>query len=67
VWARVPERYDSQRFATQLLEEAGISIAPGSAFGPNGEGFVRISLGMSTERVREAMERLKRFADSFLD
>ncbi|MEJ2732614.1 MAG: LL-diaminopimelate aminotransferase [Anaerolineae bacterium] len=67
VWARVPERYDSQRFATQLLEEAGISVAPGSAFGPNGEGFVRISLGMSTERVREAMERLKRFADSFLD
>jgi LL-diaminopimelate aminotransferase len=67
VWARVPERYGSQGFATQLLEEAGISIAPGNAFGPNGEGFVRISLGMSTERVREAMERLKRFADSFLD
>jgi LL-diaminopimelate aminotransferase len=67
VWARVPERHNSQEFATQLLEEAGISVAPGSAFGPNGEGFVRISLGMSTERVREAMERLKRFARLFLE
>jgi LL-diaminopimelate aminotransferase len=66
VWARIPESYDSERFATQLLEEARISVAPGKAFGPHGEGFVRISLGISTERVREAMERLKRFARLFL-
>ncbi len=67
VWARVPERYDSQEFATLVLEEAGISVAPGSAFGPHGEGFARISLGMNTERVREAMERLKRLAPLFLE
>jgi LL-diaminopimelate aminotransferase len=61
IWAKVPEGYDSGGFATRLLEQAGISITPGSAFGPHGEGYIRISLGMSTERIREAMERLKQF------
>ncbi len=67
VWARIPEGYSSEEFATQLLEEAGISVAPGSAFGPHGEGYIRISVGMSTERIREAMERLKRFAPLLLE
>jgi LL-diaminopimelate aminotransferase len=62
IWAQVPKGYSSVDFTTRLLEEAGISIAPGTAFGAHGEGHVRISLGMSTERVREAMERLKQFA-----
>jgi LL-diaminopimelate aminotransferase len=67
VWAKIPDGYNSEEFATQLLEEAWISVAPGSAFGPHGEGFVRISMGMSTERIREAMGRLKRFARLFLE
>lgn len=58
IWAQVPEGYTSAGFATRLLEEAGVSVAPGSAFGAYGEGYVRISLGMSTERIREAMQRL---------
>jgi LL-diaminopimelate aminotransferase len=62
VWARTPDGYQSVDFATRLLEEAGISITPGTAFGPHGEGYLRISLGMSTGRIREAMERLKSFA-----
>jgi aspartate/methionine/tyrosine aminotransferase len=41
------------------LDEAGVSVAPGSAFGLHGEGYIRISLGMSTERIGEAMQRLK--------
>lgn len=59
VWANTPHGYGSEAFATLLLEEAGVSIAPGTAFGPNGEGYIRISLGQDTERVREAMERIK--------
>lgn len=59
VWAQVPESYTSVEFATLLLEGAGISTAPGSAFGAFGEGYLRISVGMSTDRIREAMERLK--------
>ena len=61
IWARVPEEYSSAEFATRLLEDAGVSVAPGSAFGPHGEGYIRISLGMATERIREAMLRLRRF------
>jgi LL-diaminopimelate aminotransferase len=61
LWATVPEGYTSAEFATRLLEEAGVSISPGSYFGSHGEGYLRISVGMSTNRVREAMERIKRF------
>ena len=60
IWAKVPQGYSSAEFARTLLEDAGISIAAGSAFGAHGEGYVRISLGMCTERIREAMERLRR-------
>ncbi|MFN2183703.1 MAG: LL-diaminopimelate aminotransferase [Anaerolineae bacterium] len=59
IWARVPEGYTSAEFATQVLDESAVSITPGSAFGLHGEGFIRISLGMSTERIVEAMERLR--------
>jgi LL-diaminopimelate aminotransferase len=58
VWARIPDAYNSEAFAERLLLEASISVTPGTAFGPGGEGYVRISLGMGTERIREAMERL---------
>lgn len=61
VWARIPEGETSGTFATRLLEEASVSISPGTAFGDHGEGFVRFSLGQDTGRVREAMERLVRF------
>jgi LL-diaminopimelate aminotransferase len=61
IWAQIPAGYSSVDFATRLLEEAGVSITPGSAFGLHGEGYVRISLGMATDRVREAMQRLEKF------
>ena len=61
LWATVPEGYTSAEFTTRLLEEAGVSLSPGSYFGSHGEGYLRISIGMSTDRVREAMERIKRF------
>ena len=60
VWSKVPPGWSSSDYAGRLLEEAGVSVTPGTVFGPSGEGFVRISLGMSTERIREAMERWKR-------
>ena len=61
IWAEVPEGYSSAGFADKLLTEQGVSFAPGSAYGGCGEGYLRISLGVATPRVREAMERLKRF------
>ena len=61
VWAEVPEGYSSSGFADKLLTEQGVSFAPGSAYGECGEEYLRISVGVPTPRVREAMERLKRF------
>ena len=60
VWAALPPGQTSAEFAGRLLEEAGVSVTPGTVFGPSGEGFVRISLGMNTDRIREAMERWQR-------
>ena len=64
VWAQVPSPWTSEGFALGLLEGAGIALAPGSFFGPGGEGYVRLSITAPAERIREAMERLGRFAAS---
>jgi LL-diaminopimelate aminotransferase len=62
VWATVPAGFSSQALAARLLQEAGVSVTAGTAFGPSGEGYVRISLGMDTARIREAMARLADWA-----
>ncbi len=58
VWARVPEGARSDDLAVDLLERAGVWITPGTAFGANGEGFMRISICVPEARIREAGERL---------
>jgi len=42
-----------------VLKEAGVAITPGSGFGKGGEGFVRFSLTVSSDRLKEAVERIK--------
>jgi LL-diaminopimelate aminotransferase len=60
VWAPLPEgEASSAAFCERLLVETGVSVTPGVAFGSEGEGYVRISLGTDTERMAEAMTRLK--------
>lgn len=59
VWAKTPAGVGSVALADRLLEEAGVSVAPGTVFGTQGEGWFRISLGMDTDRIREAMERIR--------
>ncbi len=59
VWAQVPRGYSSVSFTERVLKEAGVVITPGSGFGKGGEGFVRFSLTVSSERLREAVDRLK--------
>ena len=58
VWGRVPGDMGSAAFAEQLLLKCGILAAPGVAFGKHGEGYIRFSLTLLTERVREAVHRL---------
>jgi LL-diaminopimelate aminotransferase len=61
VWARTPQDLTSFEFTDQLLTQQAVSVAPGSAFGLHGEGYVRISLGQATERIQQAMERLQQW------
>jgi LL-diaminopimelate aminotransferase len=62
LWAPVPGDRDSRAFATRLLEGAAVSVTPGIAFGPGGEGYVRVSLTASDERIDEACRRLRDLA-----
>ncbi|MEQ3362646.1 LL-diaminopimelate aminotransferase [Raoultibacter massiliensis] len=62
VWARVPEGYSSESFATKLLEQAHVIVTPGNGYGPDGEGYIRISLTTSDDRLLEAVRRIKEIA-----
>ena len=54
VWAPIPKQYESsEAFVMDLVEKTGVMVTPGSAFGPSGEGFVRMALVQD----REALER----------
>jgi aspartate/methionine/tyrosine aminotransferase len=52
---------DSMSFSLALLHEARVAVAPGSTFGPVGEGYVRISLASAPEDVAEGIRRLADF------
>jgi LL-diaminopimelate aminotransferase len=58
VWCPTPSGYSSKEFTSILLREAGIVTTPGSGFGEPGEGYVRMALTVSRERIREAVERI---------
>jgi LL-diaminopimelate aminotransferase len=60
VWAPVPSGWSSLDFAAALLDEAHVSLTPGTVFGAGGEGYVRIALTAPTHRVAEAMDRITR-------
>ncbi len=59
VWAPVPSGHTSASFAEEVLEQAGVVVSPGSSYGPNGEGFFRISLTVPDDRLTEAVERMR--------
>ena len=59
VWARIPEGYESSvDFCMKLMEQTGVSVTPGSAFGSNGEGFVRMALVVDLEMISEIIRVL---------
>ncbi|HXF72018.1 MAG TPA: LL-diaminopimelate aminotransferase [Actinomycetota bacterium] len=60
VWLPVPEGHTSASFADLLLDRAGVFVAPGSGYGANGEGYVRLSLTVPDDRLEEAMARVAR-------
>jgi LL-diaminopimelate aminotransferase len=60
VWVPTPQGRTSVSFSAELLDEAGVVVAPGTGYGQGGEGFVRISLTVADDRLHEAMERIRR-------
>src|SRR3954451_11037588 len=59
IWAPVPEGHTSESYCELVLEESGVVLSPGGAYGPSGEGFFRISLTIEDDRLAEAVERLR--------
>jgi LL-diaminopimelate aminotransferase len=57
IWCPLPRNIPSAVFSERLLQDEGVVILPGSAFGPGGEGFFRVSFITSPERLREAATR----------
>ncbi len=60
VWARVPSGYTSATMAQMLLQKADIVVTPGNGFGASGEGFVRLALTVSRERLAQALDRIRK-------
>jgi LL-diaminopimelate aminotransferase len=57
LWIPLPEGTPSAAFAERLMEDEGVIVLPGSAFGAGGEGFFRVSFITSPDRLREAAAR----------
>ena len=63
-WTPIPEQYKhlgSMEFSKRLIAEAGVAVAPGTGFGDEGEGFVRLALVENEQRIRQAARNIKKF------
>jgi LL-diaminopimelate aminotransferase len=62
VWAKVPEQWekDDVKFAFDLLEQTGVICTPGSAFGPKGQGYVRMALVLPGEDLGKAVSAVQK-------
>jgi len=59
IWVRVPDGMSSEQVASTLVEKAGVVVIPGNGYGEAGEGYVRMSLTLPTERIEEAVKRIE--------
>ena len=57
-WVRVPEGHTSASFTELVLDQAAVLVSPGDAYGPSGEGYVRLSLTVPDSRLEEAVSRI---------
>ena len=60
VWVECPKGLSSADFTTKLLDDAGVVTTPGNGFGDAGEGFVRFTVCVDKERLKEVAERIRR-------
>jgi len=60
LWTKVPSSFDSSSFVSRMLDRAGVLATPGNGFGAPGEGYVRFALTVPVERIREAVQRIRK-------
>jgi LL-diaminopimelate aminotransferase len=60
VWAKLPNGISSEQFIDDLLYEKHLFLTPGTIFGSNGEGYIRFSLCVKEEKIKEAIERFQK-------
>ncbi|RFU66379.1 LL-diaminopimelate aminotransferase [Peribacillus saganii] len=58
IWARIPEGYSSSGFAYELIDRTNVVVTPGNAFGPTGEGYVRIALVQNEAVLAKAVDNI---------
>jgi LL-diaminopimelate aminotransferase len=58
LWAAVPRPQKSEEFALDMLRATGVAVVPGTAFGPHGEGYVRIAMVKEYNLIKEAAKRV---------
>ncbi len=58
VWAKLPQGIKAEEMADKLLYEYDVFLAPGTIFGSNGEGYIRISLCVSKDKLKEVLKRI---------
>lgn len=63
VFPRYSVKMPSADLAKKMLEDVHVAVTPGSAFGPHGEGFFRVSYATSEDQIREGIGRIKRFME----
>jgi len=61
LFPKYESKVKSEVLCTKMLEEAHVAVTPGSAFGPSGEGFFRVSYATSEEQITEGLSRVKKF------
>ncbi|WP_299895387.1 aminotransferase class I/II-fold pyridoxal phosphate-dependent enzyme [uncultured Aquimarina sp.] len=65
VWAKLPEGIDAVEFIDHILYKNSVFITPGDIFGSNGKGYIRFSLCVTKENIKEAIERFEKKQTQF--
>jgi aspartate aminotransferase len=64
VFFRLPGHADSLALAQRLVREVGLGLAPGRAFGPEGEGWLRWCHAVAPQRLEQGLKRLALFLEN---
>ena len=63
IWAKVPHGFTSVEFTNDLLDKTGVVVTPGTGYGSNGEGYVRLSLTIADALLLKGLSRMVQWHD----